>query len=67
MKALFQKELRENLTAAVLGLLIFSALLILIYRDCTAVSTVTGPIYDSRSAIMQPLVASNLLRDTSIF
>jgi hypothetical protein len=67
MKALLHKELRENLAVAILGLLIFGALLVMAYRDCTAVTVVTSPIYDSRSAIMQPLVASNLLRDTSIF
>ena len=67
MKTLIWKELRENLSLGLVGLFIFTSLLVLGYRDCTAPSALTTPVYDSRSVIVQPLLASFLLRDTAIF
>src|ERR1017187_8185879 len=68
MKALIQKDLRENLKVAVIGLLIFSLLLIQAYQTCLA--TLTNLITRNMSGQMnalQPLLAHSLLIETTFF
>jgi hypothetical protein len=68
MKALIQKDLRENLKVAVIGLLIFSLLLIQAYQTCLA--TLTNLITRNMSGQMnalQPLLAQSLLIEATFF
>src|SRR5690242_19834680 len=67
MKALIYKELRENLTLAAISFVLLTILLVIAARDCTAASALNRPIYDPRFAIMQPLLASFLLKELSIY
>jgi prepilin-type N-terminal cleavage/methylation domain-containing protein len=67
MKALVWKELRENLSLGLIGLAVFGGLLFLGYRDSTALSAVSTPVYDSRFVIMQPLLATGLLKEITVF
>jgi len=55
MRALFRKELQENLKPAVLGCLLLTVMLLVQYRNCTVVPG------------SQPLLARSLLTVTSLF
>lgn len=68
MKTLIQKDLRENLKLALIGLLIFSLLLLDAYQTC--ISTLTNLIRGNGSGGMndlQPLLAVNLLTEAAFF
>jgi hypothetical protein len=68
MKALIQKDLKENLKVALIGLLIFSVVLLAGYRSCTLavanlfIRNVAGPLTN-----LQPLLASNVLIGAACF
>jgi hypothetical protein len=68
MKALIQKDLRENLKIALIGLLIFSLLLLQAYQSCFStltqllVGNSAGQISD-----LQPLLAVSLLTEAAFF
>lgn len=68
MKTLIRKDLRENLKVALIGLLIFSLLLLHAYRDC--IDTLTNLLAGRSSTIasfMQPLLAQSLLTEAAFF
>lgn len=68
MKAMIQKDLRENLKLALIGLLIFSLLLLQAYQTC--ISTLTNMLTGNSSGqigALQPLLATGLLTGTAFF
>jgi len=68
MKTLIQKDLRENLKIALLGLLIFSLLLLQAYQSCISSSAnLAAGRWSGQTDSLQPLLASNLLTDASFF
>src|ERR1035437_897807 len=68
MKTLIQKDLRENLKVAVIGLLIFSVLLLQAYQTCiqTLTNIVAGN-WSGQAGVLQPLLSSSLLTETAFF
>jgi hypothetical protein len=70
MKALIQKELRENVKLAVLGLLIFVLMLGLAYRDFLEEMKVVmlgSTIVNLRGELLQPVIAPLLSLETGFF
>jgi ABC-type transport system involved in multi-copper enzyme maturation permease subunit len=70
MKALIQKDLRENLKVALIGLLIFSLLLLAGYQSSIAAlkNLISGVGYASgQNNALQPLLAVNLLVEMAFF
>ena len=68
MKTIFQKDLRENLKLAVIGLLIFSLVLLQAYQSCT--TTLLRIIEGSWSGLdsaLQPLLSNTLLTEVAFF
>ena len=67
MKALFVKELREQFKVALLGLLIFAALLFFGYRETTEalLQMINGGYVGNNS--LQPLLSMTVLSATAIF
>jgi len=67
MKAIIQKDLRENLKVALIGLLIFSLMLLQAYQSCISalVNMLNGSYGQSNS--LQPLLATNLLTEAAFF
>jgi len=66
MKALIQKDLRENLKVALIGLLIFSLLLLQAYQSC--ISTLANFMrgnWSGQAGNLQPLLASNLVMEAA--
>ena len=68
MKALIQKELRENQKAALLGLLIFSVLVLATYLSSIAT---LARLLDGNGtvdvSVLQPLLSSSLLAEAAFF
>ena len=58
MKAMIQKDLRENLKLALIGLLIFSLLLLQAYQTC--ISTLTNMLTGNSSGQIGALASSAL-------
>lgn len=68
MKALIQKDLRENLKLALIGLLIFSLILLQAYRSCMGILTnllVRG--WSGEAVVLQPLLSPPLLTQAAFF
>jgi hypothetical protein len=66
MKALFQKDLKENLKVAVIGLLIFSVILLRAYQECSsALTDLISRGSGGQAGLFQPLLATNLLVETA--
>ena len=68
MKTLIRKDLRENLKVALIGLLIFSLLLLQAYQTCMI--TLTNLLVGNSSGQMndlQPLLATSLLAEAAFF
>jgi hypothetical protein len=68
MKALIQKELRENQNVAWLGLLIFSVLVLAVYLS--SIAALAHLLDGSESVdfnVLQPLLSQNLLAEAPVF
>jgi hypothetical protein len=69
MKTLIQKDLKENLKVALIGLLIFSVVLLAGYRSCSSslVNLVNGIMAGQQWNNLQPILASEILVATTLF
>jgi ABC-type transport system involved in multi-copper enzyme maturation permease subunit len=68
MKAIIQKDLRENLKVALIGLLIFSLMLLQAYQACIAALTdLLTRNYSVQASTLQPLLATTLLTEAAFF
>ena len=68
MKAIFQKDLRENLKLALIGLLIFSLMLIQAFQSCVAtLMRIIDGNWSGQDSTLQPLLANSLLTQTAFF
>jgi hypothetical protein len=66
MKALIQKDLRENFKVAVIGLVIFSLMLLQIYMvSISALKNILAGIGTDRG--LQPLLSNDLIAETACF
>ena len=68
MKTIFQKDLRENLKLALIGLLIFSLLLIQAYQSSiTALTNLLKTNGSITTSTLQPLLSQTLLTEVAFF
>jgi len=68
MKALIQKDLRENLKVALIGLLIFSLLLLQTYQSSISQLTrLLGGYMSGEADSLQPLLSKSLLAEAAFF
>jgi hypothetical protein len=68
MKALIQKDLKENLKLALIGLLILSVILLQSYQSCiTALTNLLAGRMSGAPTDLQPLLATGLLTETMFF
>ena len=68
MKPIFQKDLRENLKIALIGLGLFALLLLVNYQSCIA--TLTNTLHGNWSGLddaLQPLLSQSLLAEAAFF
>jgi hypothetical protein len=68
MKTIFQKDLRENLKIALIGLLLFSLLLLEVYHSCAgSVANTLRDIGSNYDDMLQPLLSSSLRSEAAFF
>lgn len=67
MKALIQKDLRENLKVALIGLLIFSLMLLQAYQTSVITLTCLLAGIEADEGVLQPLLSQSLLAETAFF